>query len=841
MKNYKNSFLILLLVFSAFAIGSIHPWSITICLVMSTILFAIEVYERGIEKKAPSVGPAGWILIALCAFTLLQLVPLPAWIVGFLSPRSHEVQGSLYRDLLKQPAPALVPLTLDMPATMLGLMKLCAAVLLFLAVRQRVRREGSSDILWCVAWSGVAVSLVFFVHRLAGWQRVFELYSPVYAPTSPLSAPLLNANHLSGYLGLAAAVAVGLAFNEKEKIKRLLLIFAAGFTGGAVFLTLSRGGILCFVGGQLLFIAVRVITRLREKSRRRRRELRMLPLALAVGLGSGIYVAYQSVLREFLYGDTSKLDIPADALPMLKDFWLTGVGRGAFQVGYTMYQKLPDGSTYTSPENFIAQFLTEWGAVAGGAVLVMLIGALLFGLLRPPGRSRNVGALAALFALTVHNFVDFSLEILGVLLPFMVLLASHMVTLENAYGIAHRSGKTSKGFTNRYVPGVAGAAVVVISLVLAVAGYLQTSRTILETETEEIKAMLAKEPDEGKFLTETQSAMKRHPADYYFPLLSGARIFHGQTRNPLPYLARALVLFPNSSMAHLYVARTLGRAGHLNQALMEYMYAVRSNNSTAGGVAKEVVAFAGTFGKASRMTRTDEDRLLVYGALSLAFRAAGLEGESEAADAALLALDPFDEGAAQRTVARLIGRDEYDEALKTIRVIENEESLRPLALELEGDLESKRGNIEKAAGLFVEAWKRAPERRHLLAKAARLYSTMGKKKLMYKYLSQYEASAPDERSKGLAVAERASIERSLNMTDKALASYHAAAGYIPDDPGVWQAIASLSAAKKDAAGQLKAIKELRRIQPENPEWQKKIDEIQNRLNATMLDGDSGSP
>jgi tetratricopeptide (TPR) repeat protein len=691
-----------------------------------------------------------------------------------------------------------------------------------------------------VAWSGVAVSLVFFLHRLAGWQRVFELYSPVYAPTSPLSAPLLNANHLSGYLGLSAAVAVGLAFNEKERIRRLLLIFAAGFTGGAVFLTLSRGGILCFVGGQLLFMAVRVITRLREKSRRRRQELRLLPLALAVGLGSGIYVAYQSVLKEFLYGDTSKLDIPADALPMLRDFWLTGVGRGAFQVGYTMYQKLPDGSTYTSPENFVAQFLTEWGAVAGGALLVMLLGALLLGLLKPPGRSRNVGALAAIFALTVQNFVDFSLEILGVLLPFMVLLASHWVTLENAFGIAHRSGKGSKGFTNRYVPGIAGAVVVVAALVLAAAGFLQTSRSSLEKETEEVKGMLARDVGEEKFVAEARSVMKRHPADYYFPLLAGARIYHGMTRNPLPYLSRALFLFPNSSAAHLYVARTLGRSGHVSQALLEYMHAVRSNASMVAGVAREVAAFTGTFEGASKMTRTDEDRILMYGALSLAFRAAGLEGESEAADAALLKIDPFDAGAAERTVGRMIGRGEYDAALKTLKILESEEGLRPLALELEGDLESKKGNVEKAAALFVEAWKRAPERRHLLSKAARLYSMKGEKKLMYKYLSEYEASAPDERSKGYAIAERASFEQSLNMTDKALASYHAAAAYIPDEPGVWQAIASLSASRKDAAGQLKAYKELRRIQPENPEWQKRIDDIQNRLNATVLDGSPGT-
>ena len=833
MKNYKNFLLVALLVFAPFALGAIHPWSIAVCLVLSTVLFAIETIERGVGRHAPSVGVAGYILIGLGLFTLLQLVPLPAALVKVLSPRSAEIQLSLYGSLVPGPPPAFIPLTLDRSSTLLGLMKLAAAVLLFLTVRQRVRKEGSSDVLWCTAWSGVAVALVFFVHRLAGWQRVFELYSPVYAPSSPISAPLLNANHLAGYLGLASAVAVGLAFSETEKIRRLLLIFAAGFTGGGVILTLSRGGILCFIGGQLLFIGLRVVAHFREKKKHGYRELRFLPLALAVGLGSGIYVAYQSVLNEFLYGDASKLQIPADALPLLKDFWLTGVGRGAFQFGYTLVQKLPDGATYTNPENFPAQFLTEWGAIAGGALILLLVGVLVLGLVKPPARGRNAGALVAIFGLLVQNFADFGLEIPGVLLPFMVLLSSHVVTLEHAFGVAHE-GHEKEGFTRRHIPGAAGLALAAACLALAALGWFHADRYGLEEDTRHLKNRVVKNEGEKMFQAEAAEAMKRHPADYYFPLLAGIKTFHDESQSPLRYLGRALTLFPGSSTAHLYVARTLMRGGHPDQALLEYMETVRANPAAAGRVAREVVARTGTFEKASGMTRTDDDRRLVYEPLAFAFLGAGLEAEAIEADEALLEIDPFAIGPIERKVRRLIEAGDLVGAGKLIDFIKGEHGLKPLVLELEGEAEGKRGNLETAAAKFIAAWKKDPTKRHLLLKTARIFADMGSKERMVKVLADYEASAPDEISRGYALYDRAALEAQLGMTDKALATYMMASSSIPDEPAVWQSIANLAASKNDTAVQLKAYKELMRLQPDNGEWKEHIEQIQHRLNATLL-------
>jgi len=835
MIKYKNFFLTFLLIAAPLMIGSIHFWSITICLAISIIIFTFELIDRGIAEKSPDAGPFGWILITLCLFTLIQMLPLPASLVKILSPLSWEIQSELYSSLLHTSPPQFLTLSLDRYSTLCELMKLSSGVFLFLAIRHRVRHEGSNDVLWCVAWSGIGVCVVFFVHKLAGWQKVYEFYTPVYAPTTPLSAPLLNANHLAGSLGLSAAVAVGLGFSEKNTVKKLLLIFVAGFTGAGVLLTLSRGGILAFIGGQLLFIALRLAAKKQTSSKWGKMDTKFLPLALAIAIFFGFYVAYGSILKEFLEGDASKVKVATDSIPLIKDFWLTGVGRGSFQFGYTLVQKLLDTSTYMYPENFIAQYISEWGIPIGGIFIISLLTLIVLGLLKPPKRARNAGALCAIFALLVQNLVDFGLEILGVFLPFVVILASTIVMIENAYGLAriqNAKGEIERKFR---LPGQIGILVVISALVLLVIGCYLCSRFITDRETNMIKSALKNNADVEKFLPLVNGSMKRHPADYYYPLIAGIKLYHTNTSNPLPYFGRAITLFPNCSTAHLYVARTLGRKKLIGQSLLEYMYAARSSPAIANKVAEEVVRLTLSFEEADKMTRNDADRFLIYEPLSLAFSFAGLDSEAEKADDALLSIDPFKEGPALRKGLRLLERGKIEEATAIAERLKTNSLTKRASLELRGKIERKKGNLKAAAKMFLSALQIEPSRRDLLLEAASCYANLGDKENLFKILERYEISASDEAAKGHAIMTRANFESGLKMYDRAMASYLAAAALLHDEPTIWESVASLAEMKKDTSTQLKALQELSRLEPENPKWKEKIKEIENRLNALTIE------
>ena len=212
--------LTVLLAFSALALGSIHPWAVAICATLSTALFTLVLFSSGLSDRRQTISPVEIAAILLAAFTLLQVVPLPAGLVGLLSPESLEIRRSLHEDVLGSALPAFVPLTIDVPATTLALMKLVPALLTFLAARHVTRTEGSAKVLWCVAISGLLVAIVSLVHRLTGWDNVYDLYEPLYVHKDPLPAPFLNSNHLAGALGMASAVTIGLAFDEEDRYKK---------------------------------------------------------------------------------------------------------------------------------------------------------------------------------------------------------------------------------------------------------------------------------------------------------------------------------------------------------------------------------------------------------------------------------------------------------------------------------------------------------------------------------------------------------------------------------------------------------------------------------------------
>jgi tetratricopeptide (TPR) repeat protein len=659
----------------------------------------------------------------------------------------------------------------------------------------------------------------------------------------PLPAPFLNSNHLAGALGLAAAVTIGLAFDEEDRFKKLSLLAAAGFTGGAVLLTLSRGGILCFLGGQILFIGLRVYHRLAarrsgkkgpdgETSSGRgsgiRRDLAALPLALAIGVASGSYVALRAIILEFVEGDASKLQIWLDALPMVRDYWLTGSGRGTFQMAYTGYQALPNTATYVYPENFLANWLGEWGMVAGGLFLLALLAILVTGLLRPPRRARNAGALVAVFALMVQNFADFGLELLGVLLPFAVCLSVESVRIEMSLG------RSTRQLVATRVPAWLGLAAPAAALVLAGLGAPYAMLHDQRADDARVRSIDMTEPSDVRFADVLEESMLRHPADFHLPLLGGIRAYHADRSDPFPLLARSLRLFPRSAISHMYVARTLARAGHLDQALLEYMETIRSRPSLARKVADEVVRITTGFEQARRLARVPEDRVTAYGALAEAYLRAHLPDEARRADVAALAEDPHAPKPLVRAIRRHMAAGMYDEARELAGRLASVPEYGPRAVALEGEIEHLSGDLERALELYGIAIDQNPHLREVYLRMARIHYEREDREQLFEALESHHASATDERTRGKSLLIRARYELKLDLVNQALGTYRDAASSLPDDPNVWKAIALICERKNEPVQALDAYRELARIEPDNPAWQEKLDEALAEAQTRVL-------
>ena len=71
-----------------------------------------------------------------------------------------------------------------------------------------------------------------------------------------------------------------------------------------------------------------------------------------------------------------------------------------------------------------------------------------------------------------------------------------------------------------------------------------------------------------------RQAIRRHPADPYFPLLGAMVAFHRGQQPVMPWIQRALERGMNDGRIHLLLAHLLNREGAANQALMELRFAV---------------------------------------------------------------------------------------------------------------------------------------------------------------------------------------------------------------------------------------------------------------------------
>ncbi|MBI5486298.1 MAG: tetratricopeptide repeat protein [Deltaproteobacteria bacterium] len=644
LEAWHGRSLFVLFAWAALAIGSAHPFAIAVTAVLAVATFAIGRLERGAGRHGSRMDGVAIVLLALTAFTFFQLVPLPPSTVRFLSPHAFALHDAALVPLGIPHSGGWIPLSVDPPATALAALAMLAVSLTYLTVRQRLRSHGGRAVLGPVVAAGAAVAVVFFLHRLAGWTRVYDEYLPRYAAATPLAAPFLNSNHLAGALGFAATLSIGLALSSVERFRRLTLMTAGAMTGGACLLTLSRGGIIGFVAGQVLFVVLRFAARRAEsreeggstaersreagktaedgegpaagvaqdavaagpgdsgtsaddggnggsgKRRRRSRENQDLHLAWAslgalLAITAGSYVAYDAILSEFEGGDTSKLEIARDAMTMTGDYPVTGIGRGAFLAAYPPYQTQDDTATYTNPECIVPQYLVEWGLPLGGLALLGLLFVVGRAVLRPPLKAHNAAAIAAVFALLLQNVVDFGLELLGLALPFIAALA--VVRESGAVGDARRTQRPSH--PRLRLPGPSWMLAVAGTLAAVALLYPWAAANDLGVESDRFRLYAGDKQYHPGMLDDAREAFARHPADYYLPFLAGihlARTGHG---SPIAFWNQALRLRPCSSMAHFAVAAYLARRPtHRSQAVEEFGQAVRCRPSALGQAAAAV-------------------------------------------------------------------------------------------------------------------------------------------------------------------------------------------------------------------------------------------------------------
>lgn len=494
------------------------------------------------ERRLPL---AGLLLAGVLGVVVAQLVPWPAALHAAV-PGNRAVFEGVLGPLGQYPAAR--PLSLDPAATARELAKEAAALAAFGgAWAAGTGRRRRSLLLGALALAGAAAVVATLAGALLG------------QPLLPPRFPFLNPNHLAGLLCLTSFVALGLALRSHGQA-RLPWLLAFVAMAGTIFMTLSRAGIAAFLGGAILFAVLGRRRDGEEEEARPRQGLRtrlVFMVGVTGALALAAFMALDPVLAEVkaLRGvhEEVKLGLWGPTLTMAAEHPLLGVGRGAFVTAFPAYKTEPLDVTFTHLENEWLQPLAELG-FPGGLLLVASLGGIWLAAARRGEHSwTDAGLLAGTAALAAHEMLDFSLELPGVAIPFMV-----------ALGLAARGA----GPIHAGRRGVALAAAGLLACGAAGMGRWWIDRPALD------EAAFARAPDADAAAEAARTAADRRPSDFWPHAAAGQRLVEAdRCAEAMPWLNRAMLLNPTAAEPHLFAARCLAAAGQGRAARREYRLA----------------------------------------------------------------------------------------------------------------------------------------------------------------------------------------------------------------------------------------------------------------------------
>jgi O-antigen ligase len=395
----------------------------------------------------PAVGRRGtrWLDLALVIYVLgvaVQRVPLPPGLRLQLSPALRTVDLQLRVDAPVVPgADTPHALSINPHGTTLSLLVAVSVVLTFWCARTLLAGGGVRLAARAVAGLGLALAAFGIVQHTTAPHSFYWMTVP--RQVTPFG-PYLNHSDFATWLVMGLLLTCGYLIarlHSQHSAAGWLSVSADSFDNRAMWLTtaaaamaaalvvgLSRSGLIAAVAG---FSTLWVLSSARMERRGRAWLLGGFGVIAGVALAFANTTAMAGRIGETIGGIGGRTAIWRATWPMAKDFWLIGVGAGAFERGMVVYQPSPHETFFNHAHNDYLQLLAEGGVMlAIPAIVAALAGA---GQIRQ--RLRNdrssiywvrAGAVGGLVAVTVQSLWETGLRVPANTLLFAVLAAIAM-------------------------------------------------------------------------------------------------------------------------------------------------------------------------------------------------------------------------------------------------------------------------------------------------------------------------------------------------------------------------------------------------------------------------------
>ena len=399
--------------------------------------------------ERPSIGRGAarvldWSLLVCLIAVAAQLIPLSAAARGRLSPQAFQIDSALRLDAAPQIAGQA--LSLDVESTVWALALGAAYIGLFWSARAIFARGGVRTVTRGVVWLGLALTVLVAVQRATSPKLLYWSFLPLDAGASPYG-PFVSRNALACWLAMAVPLIIGYAVARHRSEPRtgvgiaaraeaidstqLWLAGAACLMLGGLFGSMSRAGIVGTAVGLFAFVA---LSRTRIKGGR---GLVWMSGSLALMIAAASLFANFGALAMRLQETTEsgvwgRRAIWRDTWRMTEDFWLTGVGAGAFQRGMLVYQEGSRQFFFNHAHDEYLQLAAEGGlllaipaAIALAAGVVLIVNRLRSD--RTPIFWLRAGAVSGIIAVAIQSIWDTGLRTPanGVLFAVIAAIALH--------------------------------------------------------------------------------------------------------------------------------------------------------------------------------------------------------------------------------------------------------------------------------------------------------------------------------------------------------------------------------------------------------------------------------
>lgn len=360
--------LLLIVIFTPLAFGTVHVWAYT--LFELAVLFLVSIWIIKMIYHGEISIPSTSLNLSILAFIFLiffQLIPIPEGIIKLVSPSTNQIYVDTINSLNFKTHfdSSMMTISINPDATKIEFFKMLAYIgVFYLIIGNMNTSRQINKLLMVIIITGFIISLFGLIQHFS-WNGKVYWYKELTHGGIPFG-PFINRNNFAGYINLIIPIALSMFVVEKDKDKKILFGFMSIVMVVALFLSLSRGGIISFVGA-MVFMGCLLLFK-RSKNQKGALILGSLLVCTLIYL---IYIGINPVLDRLFtlsesetYLKQGRLIVWVATLEIAKDFKMLGSGLDTFETIFPHYQPLEVSKLYwLDAHNDYIQFTAETGMV----------------------------------------------------------------------------------------------------------------------------------------------------------------------------------------------------------------------------------------------------------------------------------------------------------------------------------------------------------------------------------------------------------------------------------------------------------------------------------------------